>query len=581
LAIIDAATPSNANTTVTVKDTAANILAASPSLLARANGAITLTDKSLSAATVAQLEALDDANTTFSITTSTTPIVDTSANLLLAENAAVVAAADHVTVSDTMSVAKALLVADVVGAVGSGQSFVYNLSDTYSALALSSATATDAANVTVTNLVSASQAKNADDWDGKATYSVRDTAAQLANSTYAAAIAKATAVTATTAADITQAGKLSEMANLASYTIKDDATDVFNALNTLNGSGTADRATVLKAASIELIDEATLTQAVGSAGSTGGNEKLGLGSISGLSFKVLAGGGELAAALKVPAQAAILTNAVSVELNSTAGVSVADLTLLADVLGEAFKYDLVTSGAPATTTSEYYIEDTFSNILVADTAFIEGATTLVVNGTSSAETINMSGFNLGMTIKGGAGADVITGGAGADTIDLTETTPAIDTVVYSAAATNGADTVTGFTAGVGGDVLKLTSVATATKVTAVADTTGVIDATPANSSGAVDLAGKVHFLQTVATTFDDLVEFKAKVTDAGATAGEWKLANGDETILFFGNVANGVQTFTAYHVVGAAGATDTWTLLGTVAVNDGDALIATSNFSFG
>ena len=55
------------------------------------------------------------------------------------------------------------------------------------------------------------------------------------------------------------------------------------------------------------------------------------------------------------------------------------------------------------------------------------------------------------TITGGAGADVITGGAGNDSIVLTETTAAIDTVVFSGGATlaltsaaNGRDTITGF-----------------------------------------------------------------------------------------------------------------------------------------
>lgn len=51
------------------------------------------------------------------------------------------------------------------------------------------------------------------------------------------------------------------------------------------------------------------------------------------------------------------------------------------------------------------------------------------------------------TITGGDGADVITGGAGEDTIILTETTSAVDFVFMSTLATNGADTIFGFTSG--------------------------------------------------------------------------------------------------------------------------------------
>lgn len=58
------------------------------------------------------------------------------------------------------------------------------------------------------------------------------------------------------------------------------------------------------------------------------------------------------------------------------------------------------------------------------------------------------------TIKGGEGADSILGGDGADTINLTENTAAADEVQY-AAATQYGDTVTGFAAGTGADVLSI------------------------------------------------------------------------------------------------------------------------------
>lgn len=67
----------------------------------------------------------------------------------------------------------------------------------------------------------------------------------------------------------------------------------------------------------------------------------------------------------------------------------------------------------------------------------------VVSGSTGANTI--VGTALADQITGGNGADSITAGGGNDTIDLTETTSAVDTVVFAAtAAANGVDTITGF-----------------------------------------------------------------------------------------------------------------------------------------
>src|SRR5690606_2896007 len=83
------------------------------------------------------------------------------------------------------------------------------------------------------------------------------------------------------------------------------------------------------------------------------------------------------------------------------------------------------------------------------------------NGTSGNDTINKTGSpdhwtidGLGGddTITGGTGNDTIRGGAGNDTINLTQ--GGKDTVVFEPTSSdNGRDTISGFTAGAGGDVL--------------------------------------------------------------------------------------------------------------------------------
>lgn len=81
----------------------------------------------------------------------------------------------------------------------------------------------------------------------------------------------------------------------------------------------------------------------------------------------------------------------------------------------------------------------------------------VVTGSTGANTI--VGTASADNITGGLGADNITGGAGNDQINLTETTDSQDTVVFSAVASNGSDTITGFVVGSGKDVLNVSGLA--------------------------------------------------------------------------------------------------------------------------
>lgn len=82
----------------------------------------------------------------------------------------------------------------------------------------------------------------------------------------------------------------------------------------------------------------------------------------------------------------------------------------------------------------------FSGTIVADTG---AGADVIVSGTGND------------ALTGGEGADTILGGSGNDSIVLTETTSAADRVVIDAVATNGSDTITGFT--VGTDVIAFTA----------------------------------------------------------------------------------------------------------------------------
>lgn len=118
------------------------------------------------------------------------------------------------------------------------------------------------------------------------------------------------------------------------------------------------------------------------------------------------------------------------------------------------------------------------------------ATGLSIKG-SSTKANTLSGSAKADVITGGTGADTITGKAGNDTINLTETTAAVDTVIFSASTTNGLDTITGFQGG---------ATATSDKLD-VRDMAGVVVAgTAITAAGAViATADRKDFLQVINT----------------------------------------------------------------------------------
>jgi len=133
-----------------------------------------------------------------------------------------------------------------------------------------------------------------------------------------------------------------------------------------------------------------------------------------------------------------------------------------------------------------------------------------ITGTHSLQTINglagndtIKGGNSADIILGGTGndiitpgnsADIITGGAGADTIILTEAVAAIDTLVFTDGF-DAMDTIIGFSAGNGGDIVKiaisdlLANVLQVTDLVRRGDASSVVDgsAAIANISSSTDL----------------------------------------------------------------------------------------------
>lgn len=202
-----------------------------------------------------------------------------------------------------------------------------------------------------------------------------------------------------------------------------------------------------------------------------------------------------------------------------------------------------------------------------------GELTFNVTGGSDADTIKAHAN--GGTLIGGDGADTFTLGAGADIVDLTEDTPAVDTVKLAVNGAGITDTITGFTAGAtAGDALD-------------AHTNFGIDgllhgagATASNTVLTALTAGAASIGTNIA---DKLFLFEGTVEDLGtlikstATDGTLGLAGSATAFVLIGNVADGEQVFDMYQITGNGGDNETFTQIGTIGVSDGDAL-HTDNF---
>lgn len=202
-----------------------------------------------------------------------------------------------------------------------------------------------------------------------------------------------------------------------------------------------------------------------------------------------------------------------------------------------------------------------------------GELTFNVTGGSGADTIKAHAN--GGTLIGGDGADTFTLGAGADIVDLTEDTPAVDTVKLAVNGAGITDTITGFTAGAtagdaldahtnfGIDGLLHGAGATASNTVLTALTAGA-------ASIGTNIADKLFLFEGTVEDLDTLIK-------STATDGTLGLAGSATAFVLIGNVADGEQVFDMYQITGNGGDNETFTQIGTIGVSDGDAL-HTDNF---
>ncbi len=233
----------------------------------------------------------------------------------------------------------------------------------------------------------------------------------------------------------------------------------------------------------------------------------------------------------------------SLDASAISGATASSVTLAANTLGSVAVINATGTGGfttviNATQTGNTQIiytggagVDTFN---AAASAF---GGTLVIDGKGGAD--NITGGGVADVITGGEGADTIRGAGGDDSIILTETVSAIDTVVFEAtAATNGTDTITGFTAGT--DRLNV----------AAFETVGALVALDPAAGGLTTTAGTVYYLGGQAAGAADSAAGAATAITAGAT---WTAANATAWVVISDNNSSAIYSWT--DVAGTAGAT--------------------------
>jgi hypothetical protein len=289
---------------------------------------------------------------------------------------------------------------------------------------------------------------------------------------------------------------------------------------------------------LTLNSDATVAQALGGAANSVDTEARGLYTITGLNYSISDTVTNMIAGL-AGIDSAGISFATSLKASDTTAMSVADAVVLTSLSNFAGYDD---AGTVNVVEHNYYIADGFAALQAADTALIDGATTVVANGTddgaTTADNIDLSMHSKAMTINGNDGADSIIGTSGNDTIT----------------GGAGVDIIDG---GDGNDVYVLalqtdSSVATGAAITpalAGIDTVAVTVGDKFDITGVTATLGQAA---AVALTYTDATptgtEFAAAL-EAAATV------SAGQAWLFSVTGAGGASAYTGYYLVVAADAT--------------------------
>ena len=133
---------------------------------------------------------------------------------------------------------------------------------------------------------------------------------------------------------------------------------------------------------------------------------------------------------------------------------------------------------------------------------------------------DITAIKTGSTIAGTSNADQITLGAG------------VDTVVFAAAASNGSDAITGFTAGAGKDILKVTALAT---LTDTSGSTVQIASAATTSATAVGTAKAFIVTDAANAAWSNVTTIFGNAMDESGTGAEksaFLISNGTDTRVY-------------------------------------------------